>query len=276
MNNFAVRTISSVVFCAVMVAGLIFDGSVFGALFLIIMLVAMREFYNMALGSQYAAGQRLAMLSAAMVLTTTVVFCQGGIEARWILLGILPLMVMPVVFVFMKQRPEFGRVAYIYAGLLYIAMPICLSPFLVYSGNGFNGHLLLSIFIVIWLCDVGAYCVGSALGQKPDSRKLAPSISPKKSWWGFFGGVFFGTLAGLVLHFVGWMPFSLAHCIVLGALISVCGVCGDLFESLWKRWFGVKDSGNCIPGHGGMLDRFDSSLMAIPVALAYIVIAGIL
>lgn len=276
MNNFAVRTISSVVFCAVMVAGLIFDGSVFGALFLIIMLVAMREFYNMALGSQYAAEQRLAMLSAAMFLTTTVVFCQGGIEARWILLGILPLMIMPVVFVFMKQRPEFGRVAYIYAGLLYIAMPLCLSPFIVYRGAEFNGFLLLSIFIVIWLCDVGAYCIGSVLGQKPGSRKLAPSISPKKSWWGFWGGVFFGTLAGIVLHFVGWMPFSLVHCIILGALVSVCGVCGDLFESLWKRWFGVKDSGNCIPGHGGMLDRFDSSLMAIPVALVYLVTTGIL
>lgn len=277
MNNFAIRTITSVVFTAVMVAGLIFDGSVFGALFLIIMLVAMREFYSMALGSQYVLGQRLAMLSAAIFLTTTVLFCQGGLEARWILLGILPLMAKPVVFVFMKQRPEFGRVAYLYAGLLYIALPICLSPFIVYGGNGgFNGFLLLSIFIVIWLCDVGAYCVGSVMGQKPGAKKLAPSISPKKSWWGFWGGVFFGTLAGVVLHFVGWIPFSLVHSIVLGALISVCGVCGDLFESLWKRWFDVKDSGNCIPGHGGMLDRFDSSLMAIPVALAYIVIFGIL
>ena len=276
MNNFAVRTISSVVFGAVMVAGLLFSGIFYGALFLLVMLMAMREFYNMALGSQYALGQRLAMFSAAIFLATTVIFCQGNLEAKWILLGILPLMLMPVIYVFMKQRPEFGRVAYIYAGLLYIAMPICLSPFLVFNGGEFNGFLLLSIFIVIWLCDVGAYCVGTALGQKPDSKKLAPSISPKKSWWGFWGGVFFGTLAGLVLHFVGWMPFSLIHCIVLGALISVCGVCGDLFESLWKRWFGVKDSGNCIPGHGGMLDRFDSSLMAIPVALVYLVIAGLI
>lgn len=276
MNNFATRTISSVVFGAVMVAGLIFDGSAYGALFLVVMLVAMREFYNMALGSQYALGQRLAMLSAAIFLTTVVVFCQGRLAPEWILLGVLPLIAMPIVYVFMKERPEFGRVAYIYTGLLYIAMPICLSPFVVYSGAEFNGFLLLSIFIVIWLCDIGAYCIGTALGQKPDSRKLAPTISPKKSWWGFWGGVFFGTLAGLVLHFVGWMPFSLGHCIALGAIISVSGVCGDLFESLWKRWFGFKDSGNCIPGHGGMLDRFDSSLLAIPVALVYLVIAGLI
>ena len=82
-------------------------------------------------------------------------------------------------------------------------------------------------------------------------------------------------MAAVVLHFVGWMPFSLRHSVALGALVSVSGVCGDLFESLWKRHFGVKDSGNVIPGHGGMLDRFDSSFLAIPFALVYLVICGL-
>ena len=276
MNNFAVRTISSVVFGAVMVAGLYFSEIAFGALFLIIMLIAMREFYTMAMGSLYALEQRLAMFSAAIFFTTVLMYLQGNLDRQWILLGVLPLLFIPICLIFKKQRMEFGRVAYIYTGLVYIALPLCLSPFVAFGGYLFNGVNLLSIFIVIWLCDVGAYCIGTALGQKPDSKKLAPDISPKKSWWGFWGGVFFGILAAVVLHFVHWMPFNLVHCIALGAIISVAAVCGDLFESLWKRYFGVKDSGNIIPGHGGMLDRFDSSLMAIPAALLYMVIFGLI
>lgn len=276
MNNFTVRTLSSIVFGAVMVAGLYFSGVAFGALFLVIMLVAMREFYTMALGTQYAIEQRLAMLSAAVFLTAVVMYLQGTLERQWIVLGVLPLMFIPITLIFKKQRPDYGRIAYVFTGLLYIAMPLCLSPFVAFCGTGFNGVRLLCVFIIIWLCDIGAYCVGTALGQKPDSKKLAPDISPKKSWWGFWGGVFFGILSAVVLHFVGWLPFNILHCIVLGALISVSAVCGDLFESLWKRFFGVKDSGNIIPGHGGMLDRFDSSLMAIPVALIYLVATGLL
>ena len=135
---------------------------------------------------------------------------------------------------------------------------------------------MLSLFILIWMSDVGAYCVGTALGQRPDARKLAPSISPKKSWWGFWGGVFFCVAAAVGLHFLTWLPFGLLHCIALGVIVSVAGVCGDLFESMWKRHFGVKDSGNCIPGHGGMLDRFDSSLVAIPLACVYLTLTGLL
>lgn len=276
MNNFTVRTISSIVFGAVMVCGLLFHGTVYGALFLLIMLIAMREFYAMSLSTLYAMEQRLAFLAAAIFFTTTVMTCQGTLAARWIALGVLPLMLIPIFLIFRQNRTEFERVAYLYAGLLYIATPVCLSPFLVFRDGSFNGFLLLSIFIIIWLCDVGAYCIGTLLGQKPDSRKLAPAISPKKSWWGFWGGVFFGTVAAVVLHFVGWLPFSLGHSVAIGALVSVGGVCGDLFESLWKRHFGVKDSGNVIPGHGGMLDRFDSSFMAIPLALIYLVICGLI
>jgi len=82
--------------------------------------------------------------------------------------------------------------------------------------------------------------------------------------------------AAVGLHYLTWLPFGLGHCIALGVIVSVGGVCGDLFESMWKRHFGVKDSGNCIPGHGGMLDRFDSSLVAIPMACVYLIAWGLL
>ena len=83
-------------------------------------------------------------------------------------------------------------------------------------------------------------------------------------------------MSAFVLGLVGWLPFPVVHTLVLGCLVSVAGICGDLIESMWKRYAGVKDSGNVIPGHGGMLDRFDSSLVSIPVAFIYLTLAGLL
>ena len=276
MNNFTVRTISSVVFVAVMLAGLLLSPIAYGCLFLVIMTVAMQEFYGMALGRQYAVQQKLALLTAAAFFTIVLCHCNYGLDGRWAAAGLIPLTAIPVSVLMKKERPDFGSFSHIFVALVYIALPICLSPFLVFTNGTFSGITLLSLFILIWVSDVGAYCLGTAFGQKPDSRKLAPSISPKKSWWGFWGGVILCVVAAFVLHLIGWLPYGLVHSLVLGAIISMAGVCGDLFESLWKRWFGVKDSGNCIPGHGGMLDRFDSSLLAIPVAVVYLTLFGLL
>ena len=276
MNNTLVRTLTGIVFGAIMVFGILLNGIAFGALFLVIMLVAMKEFYTITAGSRFLGAMKLAYLAAAMVFTFT--FCQlaFGLDPRWKALAILPLLLIPILSIFDKYRKNFADISLIYAGLMYIALPVSLVPYLVFKDGFFSGKLLLSLFIIIWASDVGAYFLGSALGQKPNSRKLAPTISPKKSWWGFWGGVVLGIIASVVLYFVTWIPFNFWHSIAIGIIVSVGGVCGDLVESMWKRHYGVKDSGNCIPGHGGMLDRFDSSLVAIPLAAVYMVIVNIL
>jgi phosphatidate cytidylyltransferase len=129
--------------------------------------------------------------------------------------------------------------------------------------------------VIIWGSDVGAYLFGITLGQKY-GKKLFPSISPKKSWIGFWGGLFMAVALAVGLHYLGLLPFELRHCIVMSVLLNVTGVYGDLIESQWKRHYEVKDSGNIIPGHGGLLDRFDSALIAIPIGIIYLVLWNVL
>jgi phosphatidate cytidylyltransferase len=131
----------------------------------------------------------------------------------------------------------------------------------------FNTLLPLSVFVFLWVNDSGAYCVGSLLGR----HKLFPRISPGKSWEGSIGGaVFVLAAAWAISRFLDSTMLTTLEWLGLGLVVVVFGTWGDLIESLFKRTLGIKDSGNILPGHGGMLDRFDSSLMAIPAAVVYL------
>ena len=270
MNNLLKRTIFGALYLVVMVFGIIWDRAIFTALFAFILMVGLREFYAMGLGRRYIVQQKIATLCAILAYLNLAYRCffGGQIDLWWV--PMLLMFAIPVSTVFVREFEDFSSFGLIYAGLGYVALPIVLLPLVMMDGDVFDGWLLLSFFIIIWASDVGAYCVGTLLGQKSDSRKLAPAISPKKSWWGVAGGVVLGIGASALLSYLTWMPFPMIHCLALGFLVSAAGITGDLFESMWKRHFHVKDSGSLIPGHGGMLDRIDSSLVAIPLAYVYL------
>ncbi len=151
-------------------------------------------------------------------------------------------------------------------GQLYIAVPLALTirltlvvdPFS--SMTQYNGLLLLAIFIFIWVNDTGAYLVGSRWGK----RRLAPSISPKKSVEGSIGGLLLVLLSAVILRLLLFPELSWLRILLIATVVAVFGTIGDLFESSLKRQAGVKDSGKLIPGHGGILDRIDSLLLAVP------------
>lgn len=151
-------------------------------------------------------------------------------------------------------------------GQVYIAVPLALAirltldPTSSSSMTQFNGLLLLAIFIFIWVNDTGAYLIGSRWGRTP----LAPSISPKKSVEGSIGGLLLVLLSAVVLRLLLFPELSWLRILLIATVVAVFGTIGDLFESSLKRQAGVKDSGKLIPGHGGILDRIDSLLLAVP------------
>ena len=277
MKELVKRTVFGVLFVLVVVFGLVIYPTVFPAFCILLIGRGMSEFYTMALGPDHYKFERFfAMLAVASLHVLLFFAVFGDLAYRWAALSLLPLLIMMVGPIFRTDHSDVGNMGVICAGIVYFGLPVALVPFLVCKDGEFSGWLLLGLLCIIWLSDVGAYCLGTLFGQKPSSRKLCPAISPKKSWWGFAGALLFGIGVALAVRALGWMPFAVGHCIALGVIVSAGGVAGDLVESMWKRFFGVKDSGNAIPGHGGLYDRFDSSLVAIPLAAVYMTVFGLL
>lgn len=166
--------------------------------------------------------------------------------------------------------------AYTMLSQLYIALPLSMINVLAFrqSPDGathFYYLLPLSIFIFLWTNDTGAYCTGSLFGK----HKLFPRISPAKSWEGSIGGGVLVLIVATIIYFLesqgeNLSTLNLWEWLGLGLVVVVFGTWGDLVESLFKRTLGIKDSGNILPGHGGILDRIDSALMAIPAAVIYL------
>ena len=276
MNNFVKRTISGIGFAAVMLAAFLTNEYVYGVVMFLSLIVMMKEFLTMTCGEDYRYSQTMSIIAGAVLFTLVYLYKAFHFPGRLVILAFVPVFLLMINSLYLKDKSRFDKFANIYAVLIYIAVPWSLLNFAVFTAAGeFNGILLLCFFCIIWGTDVGAYLFGITLGQKY-GKKLFPSISPKKSWIGFWGGLVTAIGVAVALHYAGLFTFDLIHCIFMGALLCVSGVYGDLIESQWKRHYNVKDSGNVIPGHGGLLDRFDSALIAIPIGIIYLVVMNVL
>ena len=279
-KNLIIRTLSGAGYVAVMLAGLLLNKYLFAIVMLFAMVVMMHEFFKMTMGNEYRFSRALAIFAGITLFALTFMY-RGHVfnfPGRLVVLSIIPIFIVMINSLYVKDKTDFGKFANLYTASLYIAVPMTLSNFAVFSPSGnFSGHLLLCFFIIIWASDVGAYLFGMTLGQR-FGKKLFPEISPKKSWIGFWGGFLMSVLVAIALYYTGLFPqsYHILNCIVMAVLMNISGVYGDLVESQWKRHYALKDSGNIIPGHGGMLDRFDSALFAIPVGVIYLMVHNIL
>lgn len=166
----------------------------------------------------------------------------------------------------LRKGSVLKNLAYEFMGIFYIALPFTLTNFIVFNKNKFDFSILLGVFLIIWSYDVVAYFVGSLIG----TRKIFPDISPKKTLEGTLGGIIFGIFSGFIVYKI-LNIYNLFDWIIMAALIVFGAFTGDLVESKIKRAAGIKDSGKIMPGHGGLLDRFDSFLFAIIAVSIYLV-----
>lgn len=275
MNSTVTRTISGVVFLVIVVASILLNKFLFGALFLFILVCMMYEFYHITMADKYMWPRIISIVAGATAFILVFLQCAYDIPFRFISIAIVPILFLTCYALFLKDKTDFGLYSHLFTGLVYIAAPLSIANFVVFKGGEYSGQLLLAFFIIIWCSDVGAYVFGMALGQKY-GKKLCPEISPKKSWIGAIGGFVMALVGAIVLQLTGILTFPIYHSLILAAVMNVAGVFGDLFESQWKRFYEVKDSGNIIPGHGGMLDRFDSTLLALPAGVLYLVLFNLI
>lgn len=163
-----------------------------------------------------------------------------------------------------SDRP-FMNVAFLVLGMVYIGAPFAMLDFIAFDGTYFYANTVLGLLLMTWANDTGAYLIGSKFGK----HKLYPRVSPGKTWEGTFGG-FFVTIALAFILSVTFDELRLIDWLVLSFIVAIFGTTGDLVESMFKRGIGVKDSGSILPGHGGLLDRFDGFIFLLPFAAAYI------
>jgi phosphatidate cytidylyltransferase len=211
--------------------------------------------------------------SAVVIFILSFLVTSGLAGSHLLTLAFLLPVVVLIIALYTSDAGLVNNLAIILLGIIYIAVPLAIMNYLVFPAENekvYTHRILLGIFTLIWINDTGAYVTGSLIGR----HKLFPRISPMKSWEGLLGGTLLTLTAALWMSDIMGM-LSRTDWIILGTLVSVFGVYGDLSESWFKRKAERKDSGSLIPGHGGVLDRIDSVLFVIPVSFIYLILHGL-
>ena len=263
MKNLITRALSGAVYVALIVAAVLAGGWWFTSLLLVLAVLAVLEFRKITTGPQTGTTQWIAALDVAAAMAI-VGMASPMANAAYILLGIfIPFytLIRFTVSLYDRTPTAYADCAWSVMSLMYITLPLSMLQLVGSKG------MVLTMFIMIWLNDTGAYCVGSLIGR----HKMFPRLSPKKSWEGWAGGFVFCLAAGVAAYYLVPEGMGLAEWIVYGALVCVLSTWGDLFESLLKRSHSIKDSGNLIPGHGGILDRIDSLLFVAMGTVVFVI-----
>lgn len=275
MSGLRTRAISAIIFVALILGGLLGGPYSFMALFSIVTALCLYEFYVMML-DRYQRRDRvrialgIAFGLAPHLIASAVLF--GWLPNREDLLFALILAFFPLLFLmfiyelFAASKTPFENIATMVMGMVYIGAPFAMLDYIAYQSGEFDWQLVLGILLLTWLSDTGAYLAGSTMGK----TKLLPRISPKKTWEGFAGGAFVVLISSWVLG--EYLPV-IRHrdWLAIAVIVIIFGSLGDLIESMLKRSIFVKDSGKILPGHGGLLDRFDAFIFLLPFVSAYLI-----
>ena len=276
MNNFIARTITGILFVATIVVCFL-NPTAMIFLFALVTGLTVWEFTGLVNDRPGVAINRFISTVAGVYFFLAMAgTCSGFTSSTVFIPYLITIIYLLVAELYAKQEDPIHDWAYTMMSQMYVVLPFSLLNMLAFraapEGIMYVYTLPLSVFVFLWVNDTGAYCCGSLFGK----HKLFPRVSPGKSWEGSIGGgVFVLAAAALVWYLTDTYDMNptgmgMWEWMGLGLTVVVFGTWGDLVESLFKRTLGIKDSGNILPGHGGMLDRFDSSLLAIPAAVVYL------
>lgn len=301
-SNLQLRTIYGLLGAALLVGSVWFSPWTFGLFFAFVQAVMLWEFYRMMKQAGYAPAMGMGLTLSLLMFGATLYICyytMGSVETSalmpqkdstglllnsfwrsqsWSTFFALPggllmvatvLLLIQELFRWPNHGQPFANIAATLTGLLYVSLPMTALIVLVFMPFGYDYRRVIVLLFLVWSSDIGAYAAGKTFGK----HKLAPKISPGKTWEGFAGGVVLTLAMGWALGYL--IPeLSLAHRLVAAGVVAVFGPLGDLAESMLKRSVGVKDSGRIMPGHGGLLDRFDAFLLVLPVLVLLQLLAG--
>lgn len=272
MNSLIQRALTGLGYAVVLIAGLVIHPVIFAVVYLGLMVLSLVEYYrmvNLAGGNpQYVNG-----IATGVVFFVSLFGFAYGLWPLYVsLLAVVMLFSTFVIELYRNQPKPLSNIAFTLLGFFYIGLPMGLLNLLVFHGlpyeNTYYPYILLGVTIIIWVYDSGAYLFGTAFGK----HRLFERISPKKSWEGVIGGGVTALLCGVLMaHF--FQMVDLLNWLIISLIIVVFGTFGDLIESMLKRSFNMKDSGKFLPGHGGILDRLDSFLFAVPFVVVWLYFA---
>ncbi|MGE5424823.1 MAG: phosphatidate cytidylyltransferase [Syntrophothermus sp.] len=274
MNNFWMRTITGFSMVFLIIFLMYLRPMAFAALFLVITILGLLEFYSLTTSETVKPQKWMGVICGVILyLVYSLALLTDRLENNITGFLMLPLVLFFLMFVseiFRKHPNPIGNLAYTIFGILYIALPFSLLMIMAKLDNnrdlfGFPSYLF-GYFLLTWTYDTGAYLAGISFGK----HKFFERISPKKTWEGTIGGIV--KAAALTYFLIILVPgINPRHWIVLAFIVVVFGTLGDLAESLFKRSLAVKDSGKLLPGHGGILDRFDTVLLSAPFVFLYFI-----
>lgn len=270
MKGIGTRALTGFFFTGLILACVYLNQFSFIALFLIISALAAQEFLSHTSDKNYFALRCGLSTICALIPGISLAYYQTYQVSSFIGLSIaLFLIVLVFIFIvelFLKSEKPLQNIAFSMMSIIYTGLFISSIFYIAFKNGQYEPNLIFGILAITWANDSFAYLFGSAFGK----TKLFERISPNKTWEGTLGGI----AMAFVFSFIAFKLFgiySVTNWLVFGAIISIIGTLGDLVESMFKRSLQIKDSGNILPGHGGILDRFDSIMIHLPIITAYII-----